>query len=103
MSCKTPPADTVVASDLIKQHGLTPEEFERIEKILGREPNFTELGIFSVMWSEHCSYKNFRKELKKFPKIGPNILVKAGEENAGVVDIGDGLAVAFKIESQHYS
>ena len=81
------------------KHGLTPEEFERIKKILGREPNFTELGIFSVMWSEHCSYKNSRRELKKFPTTGPNILVKAGEENAGVVDIGDGWAVAFKIES----
>src|SRR5204863_8703789 len=102
MSCKTPPADTVVTSDLIKQHGLTPEEFERIKKILGREPNFTELGIFSVMWSEHCSYKNSRKELKKFPTIGPNILVKAGEENAGVIDIGDGWAVAFKIESHNH-
>jgi len=78
------------------------EEFERIKKILGREPNFTELGIFSVMWSEHCSYKNSRKELKKFPTTGPNILVKAGEENAGVVDIGDGWAVAFKIESHNH-
>ena len=102
MSRKTPPADPVVTSDLIKQHGLTPEEFERIKKILGREPNFTELGIFSVMWSEHCSYKNSRKELKKFPTIGPNILVKAGEENAGVVDIGDGWAVAFKMESHNH-
>ncbi|MEY2488590.1 MAG: phosphoribosylformylglycinamidine synthase subunit PurL [Verrucomicrobiota bacterium] len=79
-----------------------PEEFERIKKILGREPNFTELGIFSVMWSEHCSYKNSRRELKKFPTSGPNILVKAGEENAGVVDIGDGWAVAFKIESHNH-
>src|SRR5438067_3460190 len=102
MSRKTPPADTVVTPDFIKQHGLTPQEFERITKILGREPNFTELGIFSVMWSEHCSYKNSRKELKKFPTIGPNILVKAGEENAGVVDIGDGWAVAFKIESHNH-
>src|SRR6185369_12182192 len=102
MSRKTPPADPVVTPDLVKQHGLTPEEFERIEKILGREPNFTELGIFSVMWSEHCSYKNSRKELKKFPTIGPNILVKAGEENAGVVDIGDGWAVAFKMESHNH-
>ncbi len=79
-----------------------PEEFERIKKILGRDPNFTELGIFSVMWSEHCSYKNSRRELKKFPTSGPNILVKAGEENAGVVDIGDGWAVAFKIESHNH-
>jgi phosphoribosylformylglycinamidine synthase II len=94
--------DPVVTSELVKQHGLEPEEFERIKKILGREPNFTELGIFSVMWSEHCSYKNSRKELKKFPTTGPNILVKAGEENAGVVDIGDGWAVAFKIESHNH-
>src|SRR5258707_6651050 len=102
MTSKTPHADPAVTSELVKQHGLTPEEFERIKKILGREPNFTELGIFSVMWSEHCSYKNSRKELKKFPTIGPNILVKAGEENAGVVDIGDGWAVAFKIESHNH-
>src|SRR5882762_7594156 len=102
MSRKTPPADPVVTSDLIKQHGLTPEEFERIKKILGREPNFTELGIFSVMWSEHRSYKNSKKELKKFPTTGPGILVKAGEENAGVVDIGDGWAIAFKMESHNH-
>src|SRR5215831_8078648 len=99
---RTPPADPVVTPELVKQHGLTSEEFERIKKILGREPNFTELGIFSVMWSEHCSYKNSRKELKKFPTTGPNILVKAGEENAGVVDIGDGWAVAFKMESHNH-
>ena len=102
MSRKTPTADPVVTPEVVKQHGLTPEEFERIKKILGREPNFTELGIFSVMWSEHCSYKNSRRELKKFPTTGPNILVKAGEENAGVVDIGDGWAVAFKIESHNH-
>jgi phosphoribosylformylglycinamidine synthase subunit PurL len=94
--------EPLVTSDLIAKHGLTPEEFERIKRILGREPNFTELGIFSVMWSEHCSYKNSRKELRKFPTSGPNILVKAGEENAGVVDIGDGWAVAFKIESHNH-
>jgi len=102
MTHKTPRADSVVTPELVKRHGLTPEEFERIKKILGREPNFTELGIFSVMWSEHCSYKNSRRELKKFPTTGPNILVKAGEENAGVVDIGDGWAVAFKIESHNH-
>jgi phosphoribosylformylglycinamidine synthase II len=95
-------ADITVTPKLVSKHGLTPEEFERIKKILGREPNFTELGIFSVMWSEHCSYKNSRKELRKFPTAGPNILVKAGEENAGVVDIGDGWAVAFKIESHNH-
>src|SRR5213596_1439640 len=94
MSRTTPTADLVVTPELIKRHGLTSEEFERIKKILGREPNFTELGVFSVMWSEHCSYKNSRKELRKFPTTGPNILVKAGEENAGVVDVGDGWAVA---------
>src|SRR5881409_3330687 len=102
MSRKTPTADPVVTPEVVKQHGLTPEEFERIKKILGREPNFTELGIFSVMWSEHCSYKNSRRELRKFPTTGPNILVKAGEENAGVVDIGDGWAIAFKIESHNH-
>src|SRR5712664_3911626 len=102
MSRTTPTVDPVVTPELIKRHGLTSEEFERIKKILGREPNFTELGIFSVMWSEHCSYKNSRKELRKFPTTGPNILVKAGEENAGVVDIGDGWAVAFKMESHNH-
>src|SRR6266704_1765424 len=102
MSHKTPPADPVVTPELVKRHGLTSEEFERIKKILGREPNFTELGIFSVMWSEHCSYKNSKRELKKFPTTGPNILVKAGEENAGVVDIGDGWAIAFKMESHNH-
>jgi len=95
-------ADPTVTPELVAEHGLTPEEFERIKKILRREPNLTELGIFSVMWSEHCSYKNSRKELRKFPTSGPNILVKAGEENAGVVDIGDGWAVAFKIESHNH-
>jgi len=91
-----------VTPELVAEHGLTPGEFERIKKILGRKPNFTELGIFSVMWSEHCSYKNSRLELKKFPTSGPNILVKAGEENAGVVDIGDGWAIAFKMESHNH-
>src|SRR5262252_2160781 len=94
--------DPKVTPELVAKHGLTPEEFEQIKKILGREPNFTELGIFSVMWSEHRSYKNSRRELKKFPTTGPNILVKAGEENAGVVDIGDGWAIAFKMESHNH-
>src|ERR1700716_1267389 len=91
-----------VTPELVKEHGLTPEEFQRIKKILGRAPNFTELGMFSVMWSEHCSYKNSKRELRKFPTTGPTVLVKAGEENAGVVDIGDGWAVAFKIESHNH-
>ena len=102
MTSQTPTAEPAVTPELVKQHGLTPEEFERIKKILGREPNFTELGIFSVMWSEHCSYKNSKKELKKFPTTGAGILVKAGEENAGVVDIGDGWAIAFKMESHNH-
>ena len=102
MISQMPTAEPAVTPELVKQHGLTPEEFERIKKILGREPNFTELGIFSVMWSEHCSYKNSKKELKKLPTTGPGILVKAGEENAGVVDIGDGWAIAFKMESHNH-
>jgi len=86
----------------IAKHGVTPEEYRRICEILGRDPNFTELGVFSVMWSEHCSYKNTRPELKKFPVTGERVLVKAGEENAGVIDIGDGWAVAFKMESHNH-
>src|SRR5438094_736364 len=102
MTNAEPPLDPAVTPDVVAEHGLIPEEFERIKKILGREPNFTELGIFSVMWSEHCSYKNSRRELKKFPITGPNILVRAGEENAGVVDIGGGWAIAFKMESHNH-
>src|SRR5436305_2424694 len=102
MTKAEPTLDPAVTPDVVAEHGLIPEEFERIKKILGREPNFTELGIFSVMWSEHCSYKNSRRELKKFPTTGPNILVKAGEENSGVVDIGDGWAIAFKMESHNH-
>ena len=77
--------------------GLKSDEFDLICDIMGRTPNFTELSIYSVMWSEHCSYKNSIKWLKTLPKDGPHMLVKAGEENAGLVDIGDGLACAFKI------
>ena len=82
--------------------GLQKDEFEKICEILNRTPNFTELSIYSVMWSEHCSYKNSIKWLKTLPKDGPHMLVKAGEENAGLVDIGDGLACAFKIESHNH-
>ena len=85
-----------------KELGLLPEEFEKINEILGRVPNFNELSIYSVMWSEHCSYKNSIVWLKTLPKDGPQMLVKAGEENAGLVDIGDGLACAFKIESHNH-
>ena len=91
-----------VTPELVKQHGLTPEEFDRVKGILGREPSYTELGIFSVMWSEHCSYKNTRPLLKTLPTKSPKILVGAGEENAGIIDIGDGLAIAFKIESHNH-
>lgn len=85
-----------------RELGLLPEEFEKIKEILGRTPNFTELSIFSVMWSEHCSYKNSIVWLKTLPKDGPRMLAKAGEENAGLVDIGDGIACAFKIESHNH-
>ncbi|MEI6073548.1 MAG: phosphoribosylformylglycinamidine synthase subunit PurL [Verrucomicrobiae bacterium] len=91
-----------ITPDVISKHGITPEEYERIRGILGRDPNFTELGVFSVMWSEHCSYKNSKLELKKFPTTGARVLVKAGEENAGVIDIGDGWAIAFKMESHNH-
>jgi len=94
--------EPAITPEIIDRHGITPEEYQRIRGILGRDPNFTELGIFSVMWSEHCSYKNSRPELKKFPVTGERILVKAGEENAGVLDVGDGWAVAFKIESHNH-
>jgi phosphoribosylformylglycinamidine synthase II len=85
-----------------KKLGLLPEEFEKIKTTLGRVPNFTELSVYSVMWSEHCSYKNSIVWLKTLPKDGPHMLAKAGEENAGLVDIGDGLACAFKIESHNH-
>src|SRR5882672_11107961 len=88
--------------EIAKELGLLPEEFERIKQILGRVPNFTELSIYSVMWSEHCSYKNSIKWLKTLPREGPHLLAKAGEENAGLVDIGDGLGCAFKIESHNH-
>ena len=90
-----------ITPDIVRQHGLTLEEFGRIEDLLGREPNFTELGIFSVMWSEHCSYKSSRYYLKKLPTTGPRVLQGPGE-NAGVVDIGDGVAAVFKIESHNH-
>jgi phosphoribosylformylglycinamidine synthase len=91
-----------VSVETAKELGLLPEEFEQIKSILGRTPNFTELSIYSVMWSEHCSYKNSIKWLKTLPKEGPHMLAEAGEENAGLVDIGDGLACAFKIESHNH-
>lgn len=88
--------------ELAKNLGLTEEEFNKIKELLGREPNFTELGVFSAMWSEHCSYKNSRRLFSLFPTQGKHVLVGAGEENSGIVDIGDGLGVAFKIESHNH-
>ncbi len=91
----------ILAKDLIAQHNLTDDEYKKIVEILGREPNITELGMFSVMWSEHCSYKSSRVHLKKLPTTGPRVVQGPGE-NAGVVDIGDGLCVVFKMESHNH-
>jgi len=91
-----------VTVETAEKLGLLPEEFDKIKEILGRTPNFTELSIYSVMWSEHCSYKNSITWLKTLPKEGPTMLAEAGEENAGLVDIGGGLAVCFKIESHNH-
>src|SRR6478672_9973134 len=91
----------MITQDELSQHGLTDTEYQRIVDILKREPNFTELGIFSVMWSEHCSYKSSRVHLRRLPTKGPAVLQGPGE-NAGIIDIGEGLAVAFKIESHNH-
>jgi len=91
-----------ITPQVLKDHGLTHEEYEKIKSILKREPTFTELGIYSVMWSEHCSYKNSKSLLKLFPTSGEKLLVKAGEENAGVIDIGNGWAISFKVESHNH-
>ncbi|MEP0547735.1 MAG: phosphoribosylformylglycinamidine synthase subunit PurL [Rhodothermales bacterium] len=91
-----------VTIELAREHGLTDEEYQWVLDALGRTPTFVELGIYSVMWSEHCSYKNSIALLKTLPREGEQLLVEAGEENAGLVDIGDGLAVAFKIESHNH-
>jgi phosphoribosylformylglycinamidine synthase II len=98
MSLYSTPATLEQAQEM----GLRADEFDKIIEILGRTPNFTEMCVYSVMWSEHCSYKNSIKWLKTLPKDGPHMLVKAGEENAGLVDIGDGMGCAFKIESHNH-
>ncbi|MCK4856388.1 MAG: phosphoribosylformylglycinamidine synthase subunit PurL [candidate division Zixibacteria bacterium] len=95
-------AEPKITPELVAEHGLSDEEYHRIKEILGREPTFTELGVFSVMWSEHCSYKNSIELLKTLPREGKALLTEAGEENAGAVDIGDGMAVVFKIESHNH-
>ena len=91
----------MLSKEIIESHGFTDDEFERILKILGREPQIVELGIFSVMWSEHCSYKSSRIHLRKFPTKGDRVLQGPGE-NAGVIDLGDGLAAVFKMESHNH-
>ena len=93
--------DPAITPEVIASHGITPDEYQRIRQILGRDPNYTELGIFSVMWSEHCSYKSSRVHLRKFPTKGPRVVQGPGE-NAGVIDIGDGWVAAFKMESHNH-
>ena len=95
-------ASNIATVEQAQELGLSAKEFKKIEEILGRTPNFTEMSVYSVMWSEHCSYKNSIVWLKKLPKEGPMMLAEAGEENAGLVDIGDGLACCFKIESHNH-
>src|SRR5438270_6455050 len=92
---------TAITPEVIAEHGITPEEYERIKAALGREPSLTELGIFSVMWSEHCSYKSSRVHLKRLPTRS-KLVVQGPGENAGIIDIGDGWACAFKIESHNH-
>src|SRR5262250_322874 len=94
-------SDSNISPEVVREHGLTPAEFERAVAIMGRTPNLTELGIFSVMWSEHCSYKSSKKWLRQLPTTGPRVICGPGE-NAGVIDIGDGEAAVFKIESHNH-
>src|SRR3989442_4168608 len=98
MDAKAKPA---ITQETVAEHGLTPEEYQRLLKILGRAPSLTELGIFSVMWSEHCSYKSSRVWLKTLPTTGPQVIQGPGE-NAGVVDLGDGDVAVFKMESHNH-
>ena len=95
------PGDPEITAALVKEHGLSPAEYAKVLEIMGREPSYTELGVFSVMWSEHCSYKTSRIHLKTLPTEGARVLQGPGE-NAGVIDIGDGLAIAFKMESHNH-
>src|SRR3954471_9937589 len=103
----TVPAPATITPELLKQHSITQDEYKRIEEALGRTPSLTELGIFSVMWSEHCSYKSSRVHLKRLPTkgertSGPGSVVQGPGENAGIIDVGDGWACAFKIESHNH-
>lgn len=94
-------SETKITPEIVEQHGFTPSEYEKVLEIMGREPSMTELGIFSVMWSEHCSYKSSRIHLKRLPTDGPRVIVPPGE-NAGVIDIGDEWCIAFKVESHNH-
>ena len=101
MTARPRAGDPPITPELVRSHGLKPGEYERIQRILGRDPTFVELGIFSALWSEHCAYKHSRPVLRSFPTTGPHVLQGPGE-NAGVVRIGDGWAVAFKMESHNH-
>src|SRR5208283_2628198 len=106
-SAKTVPTPAGITPELLKTHSITPDEYASIEKKMGRTPSLTELGIFSVMWSEHCSYKSSRVHLKRLPTkgtrtTGPGSVVQGPGENAGIIDVGDGWACAFKIESHNH-
>src|SRR5437763_6515095 len=100
-SLQSPPLPCRATPELLKTHGITPEEYERIVQSLGREPSITELGIYSVMWREHCLYKSSKIHLKRLPTKSDR-LVQGPGENAGIIDIGDGWACAFKIESHNH-
>jgi phosphoribosylformylglycinamidine synthase len=89
------------SEEVLKRHGLTPDEYRRLEASIGRAPTWPELGVFSVLWSEHCSYKSSRVHLRRLPTTGPQVILGPGE-NAGVIDAGDGLAVVFKMESHNH-
>src|ERR1700745_4455825 len=95
------PNEPKITPQLVAEHGLTPEEYQRILALIGREPSITELGIFSAMWNEHCSYKSSKINLRTLPTKAPWVIQGPGE-NAGVIDIGDGLAVGFKMESHNH-
>ena len=95
------PNDVRITPELVAEHGLKPDEYDRILKLIGREPSLTELGIFSAMWNEHCSYKSSKVHLRTLPTKGPWVIQGPGE-NAGVIDIGDGLACVFKMESHNH-
>src|SRR5215510_3439814 len=95
------PNDTKITPQLVAEHGLKPDEYDRILQLIGREPSITELGIFSAMWNEHCSYKSSKVHLRTLPTSGPHVIQGLGE-NAGVISIGDGLAVVFKMESHNH-